>query len=265
MNKEDKVSFDGAIEREKYFLEKEISEFNNSLLIIECDITAIQNDIKKCRSIRGKVEIKKKILHIQSTVQSIIDNVKPASNIKLKGLSDKNLSIKMGEDWRFIEDYKLRHKLSCERIQKTLSNLIDRVDEIDFVDKKTQLTTPSSLFSLSKNESTYLYNELIKNRLLSEKTNKGDFDYVFCGGVCPDDFRPLGWETSKQGLSELVILLSGTKSVPRKIKTAAQDLFTIKGELIRGLNNPAKDSHSNDRITLETITDKMKREKSRPL
>ena len=113
---------------------------------------------------------------------------------------------------------------------------------------------PSCLLTLKSNECRYLYNELTKNDyFLSKETNQNHFNYVFGGGVCPDDFAPLGWNKSKQAIAELILLLLKKTSIPRKTQRDASILFIIKKKLIGSLSNPKKNEYSNDYGVLETI------------
>lgn len=129
-------------------------------------------------------------------------------------------------------------------------------------DKNTDVDYPDSLLNLKPNECQYLYLELTKDGYFMPKnTNQQHFNYVFGGGVCPEDFAPLCWNRRKQPLSELIILIIGNKikSVPRLIQRNADRVFiNNKNKSIGELSNPKKDEYSSDYIMLETITKDIK-------
>ena len=148
-------------------------------------------------------------------------------------------------------------KTEIERIEVILNGPLNKVPS-------TTPHFPPNLLELPANVCEYLYTALIKDDgkirggFLHKDTNKLHFNYIFGGGVCPDDFAPLCWGKSKQAISELILLLSGGRSLPRKIQRDAGSLFTIKGRLIGGLSNPKKDEPSKDYGVLSDIVSSIK-------
>lgn len=132
------------------------------------------------------------------------------------------------------------------------------------LDPQAGVIFPASLMSLEPNQCHYLYTELTRNgHFLPKDTNKAHFDYIFGGGVCPEDFEPLCWSSSKQALSELIIFIVGKKSVPRHIQRNAASVFVDSENVSIGkLSNPKKDECSLDYGTLDDIAKVLKSTKT---
>jgi hypothetical protein len=125
---------------------------------------------------------------------------------------------------------------------------------------------PPSLLKLKADECQCLYVELTKDgHFLPNDTNQAHFNYVFGGGVCPEDFAPLIWNVSKMAFSELYILLSGNKSMPNEIqRNAARLLFTKKGSPLDKLQNLAEGKYSADRARIDSIVNAINATKTHP-
>lgn len=124
---------------------------------------------------------------------------------------------------------------------------------------------PISLLTLEPNECLYLYKELTKNGyFLPKDTDQAHFNYVFGGGVCPEDFKPICWNVSKQALAELIIFIVGKKAVPRSIQRNVRGVFVDSVNVpIASLSNPKKDEPSSDYGVIDNITKPLKTIKPR--
>lgn len=118
----------------------------------------------------------------------------------------------------------------------------------------TNAGIPPHLLELDPAQCQYLYGKLTKDgHFLPEKTNQTHFNYVFGGGLYPKDFKPLRWNRSKQAIGELIILLLGVTSVPRKKKRDTGGLFLINNKPVGVLSNPKKSEPTKDYGILEEI------------
>ena len=146
----------------------------------------------------------------------------------------------------------------------TFEQYISRVKASRKIGENVQIQTlcpPTPLMNLMPNQCHCLYIQLTQDRhFLPKDTIQQHFNYVFGGGVCPGDFAPLQWNICKQALSELIILLTGQKAVPRAMKKHADGLFVYKGKSIGMLHNPKKGdfSRSSEHGALEAIVEIIK-------
>lgn len=155
-----------------------------------------------------------------------------------------------------ILKYKQFVDTEIERIEISVNGNSSNNSSVSRNDNAANVSYPPCLLNLKPNKCQYLYAELTKGGyFLPDNTNQNHFNYVFGGGVCPNDFAPLHWKASKRALSELVILILNKNAVPRPVKKAAKDLFISSktNKSIGALSNPQKSDPSNDYSTLQTI------------
>lgn len=134
-----------------------------------------------------------------------------------------------------------------ERIEELVNGRFD-----ESISKNAEI--PPHLFEFDPAQCQYLYGKLTKDgHFLPEKTNQTHFNYVFGGGLYPEDFKPLRWNRSKQAIGELIILLLGVTSVPPKKKRYAEGLFLINNKPVGKLFNPKKGEPTKDYGILEEI------------
>ena len=146
-----------------------------------------------------------------------------------------------------IIKYERYVKTEMERIEEFVNGRSD-----ESISKNAGI--PPHLLDLNPAQCQYLYGKLTKyGHFLSEKTNQTHFNYVFGGGLYPQDFKPLRWNRSKQAIGELIILLLGVTSVPRKKKRDTGGLFLINNKPVGVLSNPKKSEPTKDYGILEEI------------
>ncbi|MCL2562134.1 MAG: hypothetical protein FWE10_07460 [Rikenellaceae bacterium] len=167
-----------------------------------------------------------------------------------------------------------------ERITETLQKMSGKTPPPnpqpngENINEKKPINAPTTLAKLSHDQCQYLYTELTKDHtgrkengcFLHKNTKQAHFNYVFGGGVCPDDFDPLRWGRSKTALAELVLLLLGGKSIPRPLQRAAALLFVNKqGEPIGTLSTPKikQGEYSEYYRTIETIVNGLNPQQSK--
>jgi hypothetical protein len=183
-------------------------------------------------------------------------------------LEERKVKAKYGDD-EFGDILEIEEMLNDR--MKVLEEGFMRYDvlkcEMTPLDEKPQPSVPDypkSLLGLQPNECQYLYDKLTENgHFLPKDTNNAHFHFVFGGGVCPKDFKPLQWKVSKTALTELITLVIDKPSVPRPMKKVARELFVYSnGKPIGDLPNPKKDEYSKDCSSVEAI---LKGLKSHPL
>ena len=146
-----------------------------------------------------------------------------------------------------ILKYEQYVKMEMTRIEKVLN---DNPDE----STSAGIKSPSCLLDLKSDQCQDLYEKLTKDgHFLSKNTNQAHFNYVFGGGVCPNDFAPLHWNRSKQAIGELILLVLKKPSIPRNIKRNAKYLFLINNKPIEELSNPKKSEPTKDYGILEDM------------
>lgn len=147
-----------------------------------------------------------------------------------------------------ILKYERHVKTEMERIEESVNGRSDKS-----ISKHAGI--PPHLLDLNPAQCQYLYGKLTKDgHFLPEKTNQTHFYYVFGGGLYPEDFKPLCWNRSKQAIGELIVLLLGVSSIPRKMKRDAGGLFLINNEPVGELSNPKKSEPTKDYGILEEIS-----------
>jgi len=110
-------------------IDAEIAEFNKSRILIDEDIKTIEIDMINVKSVKEKDDVKNRLHSVLSTVQDI-SKIQPFRNVhKFDDMSDKDLSIFIGRDWRFVQDYKLKWGNAYRLIIERVEDLIKRVDK----------------------------------------------------------------------------------------------------------------------------------------
>lgn len=215
---------------------------------IACIIAALEllNDYSKNEIIRG---ITDKVYN-DSDVPRLLGVSRNVGRLVIDSRLPTSFSIikeHIKEQLEYLSSYSLLKQNNPKRLNTQISN-------------ESQNVYPPCLFNLENNKLQYIYGELTRDsRFLPNDTNRRHFDFVFGGGVCPADFTPLRWNVSKQALSELIILITGGKAVPRPINKAIGKVFMdAKNNPIKKLSNPKEGEYSNDYSALETITNALK-------
>lgn len=146
-----------------------------------------------------------------------------------------------------ILKYERYVKIEMERIEELVNGRFD-----ESISKNAEI--PPHLFELDPAQCQYLYGKLTKDgHFLPEKTNQTHFNYVFGGGLYPEDFKPLRWNRSKQAIGELILLLTKKPSISRERKRNARGLFLINNKPVGELFNPKKGEPTKDYGILEEI------------